>query len=305
MVFEHIEKLKREYTDKYVAIAHMVPELKRFAGRTGIVRTVNMSGRALVEFLGTSDISWYDIDIDYLKIVEKPPEPVAEKQSAKKAPPGNDAPKKPATAKKPQPKTGSSTADILAMARGKKPAESKPKKQSTSDILAAARGEKKSDKPKSDSKKPSTSDILAMARGKSEAKEEKKDEKSLSTADKLAMLRGEKKADTPANPPAQPTEKKKPSTADILAMARGKKTTETKKEESSSAKDKELTTAEKLALLRGEKKTEAAAVDKSSDEPTPKKPSTADILAMARGQKKKSVDDSSSGNASTEDKSEP
>ncbi|CAE7845443.1 pabA, partial [Symbiodinium microadriaticum] len=110
------------------------------------------------------------------------------------------------------------------------------------------------------------------------------------------MLRGEKKADTPADPPAQPTEKKKPSTADILAMARGKKTTETKKEESSSAKDKELTTAEKLALLRGEKKTEAAADDKSSDEPTPKKPSTADILAMARGQKKKSVDDSSSGN---------
>ena len=49
MVFEHIEKLKSEYTDKYVAVDEAVLELQRFQGRAGQVRTVNMSGRALVE----------------------------------------------------------------------------------------------------------------------------------------------------------------------------------------------------------------------------------------------------------------
>jgi len=63
MVFEQIEKLKRDYTDKYVAVDASRPELKRFAGNVGVVRTVNMSGRALVEFPGYhKNIGWYDID---------------------------------------------------------------------------------------------------------------------------------------------------------------------------------------------------------------------------------------------------
>ncbi|MBI1248777.1 hypothetical protein GC197_13165 [bacterium] len=142
MVFEHIEKLKREYTDKYVVVGRMVPELQRFAGRTGIVRTVNMSGRALVEFLGSNDISWYDIDVDFLKIVDKPAESVEETAPATK-----EAPSQP-TAKKP---SKPSTADILAMARGQKPAEATPpKKPSTADILAMARAKK----PKQGEPKP-------------------------------------------------------------------------------------------------------------------------------------------------------
>ena len=31
-----------------------------------------MSGRALVEFDGNSNIGWYDIGLDFLKIVDKP-----------------------------------------------------------------------------------------------------------------------------------------------------------------------------------------------------------------------------------------
>ena len=50
MVFEQIEQLKDEYTDKYVVVKGERPELRRFQGLTGTVRTVNMSGRALVEF---------------------------------------------------------------------------------------------------------------------------------------------------------------------------------------------------------------------------------------------------------------
>lgn len=290
MVFQHIEKLKREYTDKYVSIAHMVPELKRFEGRTGIVRTVNMSGRALVEFLGTTDISWYDIDIDYLKIVDRPPDASAEKKVA-----ANDAtPEKPSVKTPTKSTSGASTADILAMARGKKPAEAKPKEQSTADILAAARGAKKPEEEQPDSKKPSTADILAMARGKAAKTEAPKEEKSLSTAEMLAMLRGQKTADSAS----KPAKDEKPSTADILAMARGKKPAGEKKTEPSEKETKELSTAEKLALLRGEKQAKPVDAESPAVEDAPKKPSTADILAMARAQKKNDADESGSDSKS-------
>ncbi|PQO31140.1 hypothetical protein C5Y96_12360 [Blastopirellula marina] len=258
MVFQHIEKLKQEYTDKYVTIAHMVPELKRFEGRTGIVRTVNMSGRALVEFLGTTDISWYDIDIDYLKIVDRPPETVSEKAPGKKVAANDATPEKPSAKTPNKSVSGASTADILAMARGKKPAETNPKKQSTADILAAARGKKK-------------------------PAEEEQTDQAISTAEKLALLRGEKKAASTSDT----TEKKKPSTADILAMARGNKSAETKKEAPSPQGEQELSTAEKLALLRDEKQTKPAQSKAPTGENPPNKPSTADILAMARAQKNK------------------
>ncbi len=72
MVFEHIEQLQAEYTDKYVVVDGDRPELRRFQGMTGLVKTVNMSGRALVQFDGFNNIGWHDIDIDYLKVVDKP-----------------------------------------------------------------------------------------------------------------------------------------------------------------------------------------------------------------------------------------
>ena len=252
MVFEHIEQLKQQYTDQYVTIGHVVPELQRFEGRTGIVRTVNMSGRALVEFLGTTDISWYDIDVDYLKIVDKPPEPVAETkprkqvvandESSTKLPPGKGRPAA----------TGPSTADILAQARAKKPekaatakpAKPAPKKPNTADILAMARAKKADSHPDNnvskDTPKPAET-------------------KALSTAEKLALLRGEKSGE--AKPSPETISKKKPHTADILAMARGDKKPPEKK----------------------------PPADK--DPPAEAKPSTADILAMARAAKKKSSED--------------
>src|SRR5690606_40819729 len=69
---ETAEKLKDELTDKYVVVMDGVPELKRFVGRTGMVKTVNMSGRALVQFDGPADIGWYDIDPSYLTVVDAP-----------------------------------------------------------------------------------------------------------------------------------------------------------------------------------------------------------------------------------------
>lgn len=120
-MFDVIERLKSEWTDKYVVINSPAPELARFAKTTGQVKTVNMNGRCLVEFDQYNNIGWYDIDPTALKVVPKPlPKPPEEKPAkaaaaAKPAAPKPAAPK-PAAAGKP------STADILAAARGKKPA---------------------------------------------------------------------------------------------------------------------------------------------------------------------------------------
>jgi len=142
-MFEAIERLKAEWTDKYVVIDSPAADLARFAGVTGTVRTVNMNGRCLVEFDQYSNIGWYDIDPACLKIIPEPlpkPEPKA-KPAPKAAAPAGKAGKatKPAAGKRP------STADILAAARGKaatpKPAPAKAGgKLSTAEILAAARG---------------------------------------------------------------------------------------------------------------------------------------------------------------------
>src|SRR5580765_4651309 len=72
MPFEQVETLKKRYTDKWVEVDAAVPELRRFKGLTGQVKTVNMSGRALVQFEHPVDISWYDIDPSYLKVVDQP-----------------------------------------------------------------------------------------------------------------------------------------------------------------------------------------------------------------------------------------
>jgi hypothetical protein len=150
-MFERVERLKAEWTDKYVAIASPAPELARFATATGLVKTVNMNGRCLVEFDQYNNVAWYDIDPSALKVVPKPLPKPAEAKPAKTA-----AAAPPAAAAKAAPAAGAkkaSTADILAAARAKggaapaaKPAGTeKPAtgaKLSTADILARARGAK-------------------------------------------------------------------------------------------------------------------------------------------------------------------
>jgi len=137
MVFEPIEELKRQYTDRYVLVDESRPELARFRGVTGIVKTVNMSGRALVEFQDyIANIGWYDIDLDFLTVVPKPEAKVAvphgEKPAAKAKPATGESVAKPQAAAKPaavarpeaaaKPGGKPSTADILAAARAKKAA---------------------------------------------------------------------------------------------------------------------------------------------------------------------------------------
>lgn len=77
------EKLKQQLTGKFVVVASGVPELRRFAGLTGVVKTVNMNCRALVQFDGPADIAWYDISPTYLTVVDAPVKKQPKKEPAK------------------------------------------------------------------------------------------------------------------------------------------------------------------------------------------------------------------------------
>lgn len=70
-----VERLKREWKDRRVAVESSSPSLHRFRDRTGTVLTVNMNGRALVRFDGLADIGWYDISLADLRPVAIPPPP--------------------------------------------------------------------------------------------------------------------------------------------------------------------------------------------------------------------------------------
>src|SRR5437867_3273309 len=93
--FEQAEILKKQYTDKFVVVRSGVPELRRFQGLTGTVKTVNMSCRALVQFDGPADIGWYDIDPSFLTVVDAPAPKKIEghgEKAAKEAPAAKAAP---------------------------------------------------------------------------------------------------------------------------------------------------------------------------------------------------------------------
>ena len=145
-MFDQIERLKTEWTDRYVVVDSPAPELARFAKATGFVKTVNMNGRCLVVFDQYNNVGWYDIDPSALRIVPKPePKPAAKEKpaAAKEKPAAKPAAAKPAAAKAASGKP--STADILAAARGKAGAAPAAKpaatgKMSTAEILARARG---------------------------------------------------------------------------------------------------------------------------------------------------------------------
>jgi hypothetical protein len=168
MIFEHIETLKKKYTDKYVVVDASQPELARFRGLTGMVKTVNMSGRALVEFNDYHlNIGWYDIDTEFLKVVDKPP-PKAPKAEVKKAPAKAQADAK--APAKPAPAAGAkagkpSVADILAAARGGKAAAPATPKAKAETAPAAPAQADAPDKPaKVDRSKMSVAEMLAAAR---------------------------------------------------------------------------------------------------------------------------------------------
>lgn len=163
MSIDVAERLKSELTDKYVLVSKGVPELRRFEGLTGTVKTVNMNGRALVQFDSAEDISWYDIDPSYLVVVDEPlPKTKAEPKAAPKpaakpkaAPSGGGgggksvlemlrAQKPGATADKPaaaKPAGGGSVLDQLRAEGAKKKAEASGSASAKTEAAEAAEAE--------------------------------------------------------------------------------------------------------------------------------------------------------------------
>lgn len=261
VAYDQIEKLKSEYTDKWVSVVdENTPELSRYHDRFGQVKTVNMNGRALVEFHGGVDTGWIDIDLNYLKVVEKPDFEAMEKEKkakAKATPKAKPAAKKPAT-------TGPDGKKLspLEMARqqGAKKKEGGAK-QSTADILAAARGKGGAAKPaKEESPKPSggkmsTADILAAARAKKEG------EAAAAPQAKAAEEKSAAKA-APAKEESPKPSGGKMSTADILAAARAKGGDASAKEETPDEPEPvEEPAAEEVVVEEAPAKDEAPAAE--------------------------------------------
>ncbi|MEQ8787209.1 MAG: hypothetical protein RIC55_12965 [Pirellulaceae bacterium] len=269
MVFEQIEQLKSEYTDKYVVVDAERPELRRFRGMTGTVRTVNMSGRALVEFDANNNIGWFDIDLDFLKVVDAPPP--KEEKPAKAAAKGKAAPK----AKAEKPKAAPAAKEAAKPAGGK---------MSVAEMLAAARGQG------GGSAAPAKSPPGKSAPGKSApAKSEAapaaaKDPKSMSVAEMLAAARGNKPAGgTAAAKPADSGDDadavrakleaaRKSSSGDAPAASTPQAAAPSKQP----AKDpKSMSVAEMLAAARGEKSGGAAAAPPAAEEEVAAEPEAA------------------------------
>jgi hypothetical protein len=189
-MFEQIEKLKRELTDKYVVVDDQRPELARFSGHTGQVKTVNMSGRALVEFGAWNNIGWYDIDVSYLTVVPKPDPAAAKTEHAKPA-------AKPAAAKPAAGEKKASAAELARAGGAAKPAApAGAKKSSTADILAAARA------AKAGGAAPAAAPAAKAAAKPAAAPAGAEPGKKLSTAEILAAARAKKAAGEAAAPPA-------------------------------------------------------------------------------------------------------
>jgi hypothetical protein len=193
-MFEQIEKLKREFTDKYVVVDESRPELRRFKGMTGLIKTVNMSGRALVRFDADNNIGWYDIHPDFLKVVPKPePKPEAEKHAKKPAPAAKAAEEKPAAAAAPKaaaPAGGEKKMSVAEMLRAQKAGGAAPAAAPKAAAPAALAAPKPAPAPEpvAEAAPEPVVEAKPAAKPAAPAGEQKK----LSTAEILAALRNKK-----------------------------------------------------------------------------------------------------------------
>ena len=285
MVFEHIEKLKRQYTDKFVVVDDNCPELRRFDGMTGTVRTVNMSGRALVEFDAYNNIGWYDIDVDFLKVVEAPLPKLENPAETKKT-----SPKAPAKSPK--------TPSRLEKARGKAPSDGN-EKISVAQKLAAARsqeGGRATAPPQQDPSKMSVADMLAAARA------EKSGAPAPATPAPAATPKP-KLATATAPPTTNKLDPSKMSVADMLAAARAEKSGGQETAVIVDAGDEKKTAiAQQLASLRtSDGNVPATTTTKSAGKIDPTKMNVEDMLAHARGEKGGGETDAASSEATAEE----
>lgn len=152
MSIQKAEELKQKWTDKYVSVLTGVAELRRFEGLVGQVKTVNMNCRLLVQFDTPSDISWYDIDPEYLQIA-------APKTAAQDAPAATEKPQTAATG------SGQTPQKSSAAAKSKSAAQAIGASSSPLDaIRKQAASTPKSPPPAGTATKPAASPLDAIRR---------------------------------------------------------------------------------------------------------------------------------------------
>jgi hypothetical protein len=209
-MFEAIEALKREFTDQHVVVIGDRPELARFAGHTGRVKTVNMSGRALVQFDAWNNIGWYDIELEFLRIVPAPTPPLVkstpavDKSVAGRAAAAGPSPGSPVPASEAQTTRATatpapakdagkpSTADILAAARAKRAGAAlnsgAPQSSSAAESTPAVTHESGGEAPADSTPAPAVSGD-SSGEGRPVAPNAPGGERPLSTAEKIALMR--------------------------------------------------------------------------------------------------------------------
>ena len=276
-VFEHVEKLKRDYTGRFVLVAGSRPELARFQGQTGRVKTVNMSGRALVEFEHDANIGWIDIDVDYLKVVDRP---LPEKDE-KPSPPTKTVATKAAPDKQLSPLEIARMQDAGGAKKASEGGAKQPAagKMSTADILAAARG---------------TKSAAAEPKPKAAAAAPAKGADEMTLTEKLAAARGEKAATAPAETAGEPPQAAAPAKGademtltEKLAAARGQvsaspeNTTESTAASSAAETDEDAGAAEETAVA-AEAEASASAAPEGAEVVDTSTMSVADIIAWCR-----------------------
>ncbi len=276
-VFEHVEKLKRDYTDKYVLVDEGSPELARFQGQTGRVKTINMNGRALVEFEQYVNSGWFDIDVDYLRVIDRPlpkeeekPTKVVKKATKKRVAASGDKKLSPLEMARMQDSPGATTSAPVADAGGGKGADA-GKKLSTADILAAARG-----------KKAAAEDAPA---GDAAAKDVGvKDASSMTLSEKLAAARGKKPASAPAEAEAAPVATKETTAKDPAAMTLAEKLAAARGESSDAASPEEIVDDSNLPETNLAETEAASSPSASSTEDTGSTENTGASATAAGGQ---------------------
>ena len=143
MSIQRAEQLKRDWTDQFVVVRKGVPELRRFDGFVGQVKTVNMNCRLLIQFDTPADISWYDIDPQFVSAVnlaERNPQAETETPPLQTPPPAALQVTTPAPAPVTQPTSSASPLDIIRRQSAAKASRVKQTSSPLDQIRAQAAG---------------------------------------------------------------------------------------------------------------------------------------------------------------------
>lgn len=282
MSIQRAEDLKREWTDKFVTVQKRVPELRRFEGLVGQVKTVNMNCRLLVEFDTPADISWYDIDPGFVTTLEpEEAKTLAEASKATTEPIVEKSATKPKSAVAAKPAAGGSPLDAI---RGKGAVARTPARTSTKsspfDAIRAQSGSAAASESSAAKPAAAGSPLDAIrAQGAAAAADKSPAAKSTTTGSPLDAIRTQGGAATADKTPAA----KSTATGSPLDQIRAQ-TANTKAANDDSANDSDKSTTEQGSASTSSPANVAEQTAKPQASPTSQGASPLDQIRSAAGQ---------------------